>query len=413
MGVASYTKNTLLGMLESFKTIDITVLAETLAGQKNSVKDQNIHVKRIWQRNNILSWIGLATKAVTHTATDVLIAFELSMFGGIISLFFIPLFIMVLRLAGKRVHVIAHHTITNLETVHGHTNTKKGSLIELIGTKMIRWFYRCLLVLSNDVVVFDEVFKQSLSQLSNKQNICVIPHGVELVNKSISTKQARKKLNIENNEIVIVSFGYLAWYKGTDWLVKTISNLPKTLQGKHIKLIIAGGPNPNRLDYPFYRRYVSSIETIAKQSHGKIHVTGYVSEEDIELYYQAADVIVYPYRTVFSASGPLSLAFSYQKPFLVSHHMTGMFMTSDIQEIFSQQQLNPKDITFSLTNSSFSNVLERIIIDKALVNKLINVGKSLSDIRSFTIIGKKHVALTQLDYESTSQRSIILAETSS
>ena len=48
-------------------------------------------------------------------------------------------------------------------------------------------------------------------------------------------------------------------------------------------MIIAGGANPNHKDKIFYQKYVKRIEQEAKNSEGKILVTGFVDENKIEI----------------------------------------------------------------------------------------------------------------------------------
>src|SRR5690349_3558416 len=111
-------------MLEAAKltddTLAVTVLAEELAGQVTSYEEQGIAIKRIWKRNSFTSWIGLLTEAVARPEKQVLIAFELAMFGGSASLLFFPFLLAALRLFGKNISVMAHHIITDLDLVQGH-----------------------------------------------------------------------------------------------------------------------------------------------------------------------------------------------------------------------------------------------------------------------------------------------------
>src|SRR3989344_8992403 len=62
VGIASYSKNTLIHLLEvaEFNKINlhISVLAEILPGEKKAIyREDGIEVKRIWKKNNFFSYI--------------------------------------------------------------------------------------------------------------------------------------------------------------------------------------------------------------------------------------------------------------------------------------------------------------------------------------------------------------------
>lgn len=395
VGGASYTKNMLLGMMESAKQQDkelsVTVLAEKLSGQENSYQDEGIQAHRIWKRNNLGSWLTLLHKAVVSPVKNVFIAFELAVFGGTFSLLFLLMLIAFLRLAGKQVTIVCHHVILDLDEVAGHLNTKKGSIINTIGNIFLKAFYFFMITMSHQIVVFDQLLKDKLKR--NKNKIIVIPHGVEAVIPKVTQEEARKKLEIANDEFVLVSFGYLAWYKGTDWLVNAVEGLPEKIGDKKIRLIIAGGANPNRLAFDFYRTYIEKLLNLAQKSNGKIHITGYVPQEQIELYYQAADCLVYPYRTAFSASGPLSLAFSYKKPFLLADALSEITKTEDFTKAMDKEGISIEKNSFSLSKDSLQKGLEQLIADKEYKTTLTKLAGDLAHSRSFTSIGKQYLAL--------------------
>ena len=50
------------------------------------------------------------------------------MFGGMISLISLPVFILFLRFLGKKVIISLHQVITDIEEVSGHINIEKAEL---------------------------------------------------------------------------------------------------------------------------------------------------------------------------------------------------------------------------------------------------------------------------------------------
>lgn len=239
-----------------------------------------------------------------------------------------------------------------------------------------------MLLLSSKVVVFDEVLKTGLSAYGNKNKITVIPHGVENFScKPLTKGEAKQRLKIPTDDFVILAFGFIAWYKGTDWL---INEFKKMNPDNKIKLIVAGGPNPNHLGKKYYKDYLDKIKTDCKKYN--ILLTGFVKEEDIPLYFQACDVAVLPYRTLMSASGPLSIALSFKKAFLVSDKLGGIFETGDIKQQLNSQSFDKNNLIFNF-DESFMEKVEYLEKNSDVIKKLEEFSGELAKLRAWDRIG--------------------------
>lgn len=370
VGVASYAKNTLTSLKKLAPDLGITVLAEELPSDS---EDSSFTVKRVWKRGSILSYLNLFQAISAHKkARTVLIEFELAMFGGTVSLLLFPLFLLALKLQGKKIVTVLHQVMVNINEMHGHVGLPKDSILSYLINFCIRVFYSFVLSISNTVIVFDTYLKDTLSRFGDKDKIVVIPHGVESFPTIPSKEDARKKLNIPQNTYVLLYFGYIAWYKGTDLLVGP--SLKLKVQSSKLQIIIAGGPNPNHVDKPFYKKYVESIEQAAKKTG--IQITGFVDEKDIPYYFSASDAVVLPYRTYMSSSGPLSLAFSFHKPFIVSENLKDIFKTPDLKAVIEKN--NASDDLFV-----YNNLEEKMPELKKSQEKMENVAKDIALKRSW------------------------------
>lgn len=385
VGVASYAKNTLYSLASQYKTIDITVLAEKLEDEED-YREKRISVRRVWTRNSFSAFPNLLREIFKkHKDTkNILIEFELAMFGDILFLLPFPILLLFLTLAGKEITIVMHQVIADINELHGHINISNKSSKASAMNFMMRTFYRILFLFSKKIIVFEEVLKDDLQPFGNKKDVVVIPHGVETI-KKIPKLIARKKLRLKKKQFVALSFGFIAWYKGTDLLIhafrKYISN---NKRNAHYKLIIAGGPNPNHLDKEFYIRYVKSI-TKESRAHG-IRLTGFVPEKEIPFYYVSSDVIVFSYRTFMSASGPLSIAFACKKPFLISNSLKDLLKTHDIKEALSLTTLTPEDLIFS-DGITLRKQLMRIEKNATLRKKMVEFSTKIAKMRSW-----KHIA---------------------
>src|SRR3989338_475723 len=98
VGIASYTKNTLLNILKAAQSagsdLKITVLAEKLEKSSESEYFENgLEVKRIWKRSSLLSYLSILAVSLKSDAGKILVELEVSMFGGPIYLLLFPLFL--------------------------------------------------------------------------------------------------------------------------------------------------------------------------------------------------------------------------------------------------------------------------------------------------------------------------------
>lgn len=394
VGIASYAKNTLTSLFKQDKNLKISVLAEKLKRDGlHEYNDDGISVARVWKRGSFLTFPILLKETLKrkNNSQKILIEFELSMFGGIFTLLPFPFFLFILKILGKKTHIVLHQVVMNMDEIGPHLNIAQKSLKASLYSYGMRFFYKLLILLSHEIIVFEEKLKDDLQKIGKNSKIAVIPHGVEVNQSTLSQSKARKELNIPESSFVIVVFGFLAWYKGSDFIVQTIADLKKSESKlKNIHLIMAGGPNPNHMSKDFYVEYIQSIEKTAKENG--ITITGFVEETKINQYYQASDLIVLPYRIFMSSSGPLSLAFTYNKPVIFSESIRPYFKSVDINDALNQLRITEDDLIFKLTPESLSSLLQSFTENKEILDKLT---------RFSTLIGKKRSwnMITKLYYE--------------
>ena len=143
--------------------------------------------------------------------------------------------------------------------------------------------------------------------------VSVIPFGINstVPDTDLTTDQARSALGLKPEDKVILFFGNIAPYKGLEYLVEAVTALAKVLP--ELRLLIAGrlkcesdywAEIERRLAEPgLAGRVVARIE--------------YVPDEETEIYFKAADVLVLPYTKIFQ-SGILFLSYNFGLPVLVS-----------------------------------------------------------------------------------------------
>ncbi|MFA6436771.1 MAG: glycosyltransferase family 4 protein [Candidatus Paceibacterota bacterium] len=162
--------------------------------------------------------------------------------------------------------------------------------------------------------VLGEFHKEKLQkQLGLKKDfpIKVIYDGADQPKEFLGQKEARKKINIEYEKDVLLFFGMLRKDKGIEYLLEAISLLKK----EEFKLVIAG----SLFDYN-----ENDIKSLVKKFGIEDRVIlrlGYVDDKDVPLYFFSSDVVVFPYRKIYTGgSGPLlKEAAIYKKPVISSN----------------------------------------------------------------------------------------------
>ena len=393
VGVASYAKNTLEAIqnVSGEVATNFTVLAEKLGKERNYTENK-ISVKHLWKRNSFLTFYYLLKEILTKEkdSNTIIIEFELSMFGSFLYLLPFPLFLLALLLLRKKIILVCHQVLPNIEEIGPHINLHGASFSADLHNIGLSIFYRIMLLTCHKVIVFEDVLKERLAHFGKKEKIVTVPHGVEDFSSKTTKIGARKRLKIEADSFVLLSFGFLAWYKGTDWIVNAIQNIEKShpLRAKKIQLILAGGPNPNHMDKDYYVRYLNHITEQCKNSN--ITITGFVEEKDIPDYYMASDLVVLPYRTFMSSSGPLSITYSFKKPFLLSSKLKGVLNTEDIIAAMKKLHLKEDSIFFKDIDEDFEEKVHSIQKSSSLQKKLTQLSQEIKNQRSWNVIGRRY-----------------------
>ncbi|MGB9663935.1 MAG: glycosyltransferase [Ignavibacteria bacterium] len=128
-------------------------------------------------------------------------------------------------------------------------------------------------------------------------------------NQSLSKLEARKKLGIDENKRVLLFFGYVRAYKGLMNLIEAMPYLLK--ENENYFLLIVG---------EFYESKDKYFERIKKLNIGKnvLVIDEFVPNEEVGLYYSAADLVVLPYNSA-TQSGILNIAYGFKKPVVVTN----------------------------------------------------------------------------------------------
>lgn len=328
--------------------VPVVVVAEIL-GKPQVYEDNGVLVIRGYQRGSLAMNIQIYSILRTFTqAQQVLLQFEFGVYGGSPTTFLLSLLGFLVKLQSKKFSVMIHQVTHDLGELAEHLGISPRSPKTAFYNLGMRCFYRASGWGADRLMVHNSHLAKRLSLYVDERKIAVIPHGVSKINKG-DRHVSRRKLGWKDDEFVILVFGYLSWYKGSDWIVRKVGPLLKSHAGEKIRLVLAGGESGTLRDMKHYRAYLEKLYRLAREYDAEI--TGYVHDEDKKLYFSACDLVILPHRVAMSESGVMAHVAAYGTPFLASEARA---ISLDDRKLRSLVTFNDKTFDTKL-NSFMSN----------------------------------------------------------
>ena len=137
-----------------------------------------------------------------------------------------------------------------------------------------------------------------------------IPSYSELVRHDDSSRVAalRRDLGIAEHAPVMLFFGFVRPYKGLEYLIQAMARVRERLPDAHLLVVGEFWISPE-----FYQRYASEFGV----AQAMTVVNRYVPNEDLQPYFDLADVVVLPYVSA-TQSAVVQLAFGFGKPVITT-----------------------------------------------------------------------------------------------
>ena len=164
------------------------------------------------------------------------------------------------------------------------------------------------------ITMSEKVMKDLKSIEPNKPAIQVAHPLYDNFGAPISKEAARKTLKINNEELIILFFGFIRKYKGLDILLEAMHLLKFNIQHSKFKipkLLVAGE------FYEDEKKYQQKIDELGIREL-LILETHFIADSEVKNYFCAADVVVQPYRNA-TQSGVTPLAYHFEKPMIVTN----------------------------------------------------------------------------------------------
>jgi glycosyltransferase involved in cell wall biosynthesis len=135
------------------------------------------------------------------------------------------------------------------------------------------------------------------------QHVSVIPHGhfIQAYTNNIGCDAARAILGLRCSDFVFLFLGQIRPYKGVFDMVEAFAGISTS----NARLVIAGKPLDEAIR--------ENLERAIRRDPRIVFVPGHIQDDDVQVYMNACDVVVLPYKRIFT-SGAAILAMSFGKP---------------------------------------------------------------------------------------------------
>ncbi len=251
---------------------------------------ENINIKVKINSINPLNWISVGNELKRLKPDIIVVRYWLPFMG--------PCLGTILRRVKKNNHT---KVVCIADNIFPHEKMPGGKIFTKYFIKPIDGF----ITMSKKVLA-------DLKHFAKTKPAQFVPHPLyDNFGEIISKEEARKKLGINQDEKVILFFGFIRKYKGLDILLEAMKILNSTSNIQHLKLLIAGE------FYEDEKNYHELLNDPAIKDSLILH-THFISDSEVKYYLCAADCVVQPYRSA-TQSGVTPLAYHFEKPMIVTN----------------------------------------------------------------------------------------------
>ena len=175
---------------------------------------------------------------------------------------------------------------------------------------MDRYLTKLALKQGNHYVVHAREEAGELEKIKKNPDYVVTPHPTYNAFRfeGMSKAQARERLHVEQDEHVLLFFGYVREYKGLKYLLLAMPAILR--EDSKMRLLVVGEFGSDREDYQ------ALIDESGIGERVNV-VDSYTPDREVEKYFAAADLVVLPYISA-TQSGIVQIAYGFTKPVIVT-----------------------------------------------------------------------------------------------
>ncbi len=295
-GIAHYTSLLVQHLRERHQVLFISYIKQypqwlypgNTARDPSSVPSSlQVECERILTPFNPLTW-WRAYKVIKNYAPDLLILQWWTPFWS-------PMLFFLTRLVHRRTSIrilfICHHIIA-----------PEGGFFDWFLARRILWRAHAFIVMSEEDFA---LLRRALPWARIKGTVHP-PYDV-FSRTPMSRVEARKRLGLDEDVPVLLFFGFVRRYKGLRYL---LSALPEVRKEIPVRLLVVGEFWEEERPYHELVKRLGLHDVVTFYSD-------YVPNEELTVYFSAADVVVLPYLEA-TQSGVAQLALSFEKPMIAT-----------------------------------------------------------------------------------------------
>lgn len=239
--------------------------------------------RKILDTMNPLTYMS-ASRKIANTHPDLLIM-----------KFWMPYFAPALGTVAGRLKKMGTKVITVLDNVVPHEHRP--------GDRLLTQYF---LKRNSGFVAMSETVRKDLLDLYPEAHYIVHPHPLYgHFGDKTGQREAQKKLGLPEGKKMLLFFGLIREYKGLDLLLESMAKLPDDY------FLLVGGEV-----YGDEKKYWDLVEQYKLQDRVKINFR-YIPDDEVPLYFSAADLNVLPYRSA-TQSGILSISLHFELPVVIT-----------------------------------------------------------------------------------------------
>lgn len=245
------------------------------------------------------------------------------LFSVLMSAFFL-LQVVLLRLAGVRVVWTVHNLLSHANATRLDAEAPTGR-VDYTESGIDLAVRRLFAPLCDAIIVHCESARDVVERsyrlspaVSARCHVVHHGHYLDAYPNEVSRTDARERLGLDADARVFLYFGRIQEYKNVPRLVDAFSALDEA----NARLLVVGNPESDALE-------TELRETSARDPRIRT-AFGFVPGDDIQLYMNAADVVVLPFESILT-SGSVMLAASFGKPVVApALGCVGEFLAGDV-----------------------------------------------------------------------------------
>ncbi len=206
------------------------------------------------------------------------------------------------RMLGRRVMLTAHNV----------NAARRDGGDSALNRLTLRVQYR----LAEHIFVHTQKMKEELQAQFGvpERNISVIPFGINnsAPTTALTREEAKKRIGLRDSEVAALFFGQIAPYKGLEYLVSALPEIASYDAG--FRLIIAGKVKKGFEQYWQRVRRAIAANDVCERTIMRIE---HIPDEEVEVYFKAADILIIPYTQIFQSGVPF-LGYSFGVPVIAT-----------------------------------------------------------------------------------------------